>query len=100
MYIENKRECIDHHEEELLMQVYQDVKDPPYPELNRIWESFYDGPLIMPDVSKRVAKELIVLREEISLKKEFKYLLVTIDRLVPFFEESARRRITIKCVSD
>ena len=95
MYIDNEREFIDHHEEEIFSLINE---DDSYPMLNWLWQEYYDGPKVEPRISNDLVHELIALRS--SLTKDQKYLLVTIDRLLPFLSKAFVLNKTIRCVSD
>ncbi|WP_422040664.1 hypothetical protein [Roseibium sp.] len=53
------RLSISHSEEYILQAAYQAPEK--YPELTKIWEEFYDRPVIERDRSNRIVHELIEL---------------------------------------
>lgn len=97
MYLGEERTYIDRHEEGLFELIRDDDQ---YPRLNWVWEKFYDGPVIQSNVANELVHELTSLRKLIGGEKEFKDLLVVIDRILPFFSKAYTRGELIKCMSD
>ena len=96
MYCGNKREKIDHHEESIF--TYANDSDV-LPELKKLWESFYDGPIIYPENSNRIVHELILLRSMLGPTGN-KIHMKLIDRLLLLFSHSYSSGEPVKCVSD
>jgi hypothetical protein len=67
MYLGQRREKIDHHEE-FSFELIED--EAMYPELSRIWEGFYRSPVISPEQANRLVHELIMLFEKIIFRKK------------------------------
>jgi len=82
MYLDDKREFIDYHEEGIFSLINEDDN---YPRLNWVWQEYYDDPVIEPNVANELVHELIALRSEIP--KDQKHLVLLIDRLLPFFSK-------------
>jgi len=96
-YLDKERTFIDHHEEGLFELINDDEK---YPRLNWLWENFYNGPEIDPAVANELVHELIALRQNLVGKTDYKYVLHTIDRILPFISKAYTRDKSIKCMSD
>ncbi|MEO0510935.1 MAG: hypothetical protein AAF065_13880 [Verrucomicrobiota bacterium] len=96
MKADGLKEAIQHHEEEIFSKI---LENDDYPQLNRIWEQFYDGPQIFPDQANELVHELIALKEE-KICEEEKHMNYTIDRLISFFSKSYRLKKQIYCISD
>ena len=97
IYLEEEVVYIDHHEETLFELVYEDEK---YPQLNWIWEMFYDGPVISSVKANELVHELIQLRNQIEKKREQKYLIAAIDRIMPLLSKAYKTKKQLKCMSD
>ena len=96
MYAGDLRLSINRAEEYILQSAYQEPEK--YPELTRIWEEFYDGPVIDHDRSNRIVHELIALLA--SSGEPDPALSHSIQRFLPFFSEAYARSLTIRCKSD
>ena len=97
IYLNKERTFIDHHEEELFSLI---ESDDDYPQLNMIWDKFYDGPVIQPNIANDLVHELIALRHVIKNDKQYKYLIEPIDRLLPFLSKAYKSGQQLKCMSD
>ncbi len=97
MYLAEKAEEISHHEESLLELISE---DDDYPTLNWLWEEFYNGPAIRPELANQLVHELIRLKGVLKHDSNNKQFLHTIDRLLPFFSNAYQSNQTIKCMSD
>lgn len=96
MKADGLKEAIQHHEEEIFSMI---VEDDAFPQLNRIWEQFYDGPQIFPDHANKLVHELIALKEK-RISEEEKHMIYTIDRLISFFSKAYTSNKQIYCISD
>jgi hypothetical protein len=96
MYLGEKYEKIDHHEE-FIFGLIED--DSMYPELSRIWIGFYTNLVISPQQSNRLIHELLMLLEKANLSenKTFTKLLL---RLLPFFSAAYVNDQDIRCAGD
>jgi hypothetical protein len=81
--------------EEILFQIAHENPEE-FPELTRLWETFYDGPLISNEQSGKLVHELIELGESAGNEK----LKHIIGRLLPFFSRAFRSSLDIQCLSD
>jgi len=63
IYLGNESTFIDHHEE-LLFEIVND--DEKYPNLNWLWENFYNGPSISAERANDLVHELISVREKVK----------------------------------
>ncbi len=97
IYLGNESTFIDHHEE-LLFEIVND--DPLFPNLNWLWEHFYNDPLIPPERANNLVHELISIREKIKESENEKYLLVPIDRVMPILSKAFKENQQLKCMSD
>ena len=97
IYFGKESTFIDHHEE-LLFELVND--DPLYPNLNWLWEHFYNGPLITAERANDLVHELISIREKIKDSENEKYLLVPIDRVMPILSKAFKNNQQLQCVSD
>ncbi|TQV73842.1 hypothetical protein FLL45_13315 [Aliikangiella marina] len=97
LYLGKERACIEHHEEGIFSAITDDSR---YPKLNRLWEEFYNGPLIQPGTANELVHELINLRTEMSNQVDSKHLVLAIDRLLPFLSKAYKSEEQIRCVSD
>ncbi len=93
MYLANKKIFIDVHEEALFHKINEDER---FPKLNWIWEHFYNGPEIIPEISNDIVHELILLK---NICEEEKIIFV-IEKLLPFFSNAYRLKMVIKTRSD
>lgn len=96
MYLGEKREAIEYYEEGLFSIVSEDER---FPKLNWLWENFYNGPRIEPNVSNEIVHELIQVRT-VFLESGDKTSLKCVDRLLPFFSESYKTDTQVRCASD
>jgi hypothetical protein len=97
IYLAEESVFIDHHEESLFELVNGDSN---FPQLNWIWEKFYDGPVIQPNIANDLVHELILLRKSIIKSKEHLYLSVPIDRIMPLLSKAYKNDQQLKCMSD
>ncbi|MEL6645727.1 MAG: hypothetical protein AAFQ79_17485 [Pseudomonadota bacterium] len=96
MYAGDLRLSINHSEEYILQSAYQEPEK--YPELSKIWEEFYGGPVIDHDRSNRIVHELIALLATSDNRDPA--LSHSIQRFLPFFSMAYTRSLTIQCKSD
>ena len=96
MYAGDLRLSINHSEEHILLAASQAPES--YPELTKVWEEFYDSPVIDHDRSNRIVHELIELL--VNLDDPDPALSHTILRFLPFFSNAYTRSLTIRCESD
>ena len=96
MYAGDLRLSINHSEEYILQSASQSPEK--YPELTRVWEEFYDGPVIDHDRSNRIVHELIALLP--SSGDPNPALSHSIERFLPFFSAAYTGSLTIQCKSD
>jgi hypothetical protein len=97
LYLNKERAYIDHHEEELFLLIND---DEAYPQLNWLWEMYYDGPVIQPIIANDLVHELITLREVVKDDKYYKFLIKPIDRMIPLLSKAYKSNQQIKCMSD
>ena len=97
MYLDGERAFIDHHEENLFYLIKEDEN---YPQLNWIWQQFYDGPRIEPHIANDLVHELIRLKAQIAHDDSQKAIDHLIDRLLPFLSKSYKNKQAILCASD
>ncbi len=97
IYLDEESVFIDHHEELMFDLINEDDN---YPQLNWIWEKFYDGPVIQPNIANDLVHELIALRQRVAGNNEHKYLTVPIDRIVPLLSKAYKNGKQLKCMSD
>ncbi len=96
MYAGDLRLSINYSEENILQSASQVPKK--YPELTKVWEEFYDGPVIDHDRSNRIVHELIAFLA--SSGNADPALSHSIQRFLPFFSQAYTRSLTIQCKSD
>lgn len=96
MYAGDLRLSINHSEEYILQSASQAPEK--YPELTKVWEEFYDGPVIDHDRSNRIVHELIALLPNSGDPDPA--LSHSIQRFLPFFSAAYTRSLTIQCKSD
>ncbi len=96
-YLGEENTFIDHHEEGLFELINDEGK---YPQLNCLWDNFYDGPLITPTIANKLVHELIELRQQIYQSNENHYLLKAIDRILPLLSKAYVGNSQVKCMSD
>ena len=96
MYAGDLRLSINHSEEYILQSASQAPEK--YPELTKVWEEFYDGPVIDHGRSNRIVHELIALLP--SSGEPNPALSHSIQRFLPFFSAAYTRSLTIQCKSD
>ena len=94
MRFENTTEKIDSHEEVLFSYI---SKDKDFPCLNKLWEDFYNDPIIGHSQSNCIVHELIALRSRTKDDKTTQYV---IERLLPFFSKAFVLKQEIRCISD
>ncbi|MCW8936020.1 MAG: hypothetical protein OQK98_14995 [Gammaproteobacteria bacterium] len=97
MYLDNRREKIDYHEEGIF-NLIEDNED--FPKLNYIWREFYDSPKITPETANELVHELLALNELVAKNKKYGHFESIIKRLVPFFSAAYRGGKTIECAGD
>ncbi len=97
IYLDEERVFIDHHEEHMFDLINEDDN---YPQLNWIWEEFYNGPVIYPNIANDLVHELIALRQRVVQNKEYKYLTVPIDRIMPLLSKAYKSGQLLNCMSD
>ncbi len=97
LIFDNESNFIDHNEEELLTIAYGDTK---YPHLTRLWDDFYDNPIIYYNFLNDIVHELITIRKQLLAYEGKDDLVSAIDRLLPFFSSAYKQVKTIKCISD
>ena len=95
-------DTIDHNEEYFLRLI--EVHDLPCPQLDRIWEQFYEGPRIYPNHAEIIVKELDVINTFITPSKspeiEPEKWKRTYKRLRGFFSKSHELGEVVQCISD
>ena len=96
MYAGDLRLSISHSEELILHLASQEPEK--YPELTKVWEGFYDDPVIDHDRSNRIVHELIALIP--SSGDPNPALSHSVQRFLPFFSTAYTRSLTIQCKSD
>ncbi|MBL1320522.1 MAG: hypothetical protein COA63_005600 [Methylophaga sp.] len=96
-YLGEDSTFIDHHEEGIFELINDNEQ---YPQLNWLWENFYDGPLIAPNIANKLVHELIELRQQLYHRKEHSYLLIPIDRILPLLNKAYVCNSPVKCMSD
>lgn len=91
------------YDEEYFLRLIE-VHDLPCPQLDRIWEQFYEGPRIYPNHAEVIAKELDVINSFITSSKspeiEPKKWGRTYKRLREFFAKSYELGEVVQCISD
>ena len=97
LYLGNEREFIGIHEEILFSLINE---NDLYPNLNWLWENYYDSPLIHAARANDIVHELIKLRNEISNKSQYNQVKNTIDRIMPFLSKAYIESKQIECASD
>lgn len=90
------RLSISHSEEYILQAAYQAPEK--YPELTKIWEEFYDDPVIDHDRSNLIVHELIELQA--SARDPVPALSHSTQRFLDFFSKAYTRSFNIECKSD
>ncbi|NEQ50766.1 MAG: hypothetical protein F6K11_11625 [Leptolyngbya sp. SIO3F4] len=93
MYAEEKHEKIDHHEEYIFSFISESSASP---NLNWLWNNFYNGPTISPEVANGLVHELIQLKAMVTTPTDHGL----IDRLLIFLSFAHLNKISIRCVSD
>lgn len=91
-----KKEQIHHHEEFIL----QMMEEGEYPDANFLWENFYNGPKIDPEMANRLVHELLEFRSTHENHSQIKSIKSFVDRLVVFFSKAYTKKVTIRCHSD
>lgn len=97
LYIADSRITIEHFEEGVFDLISNDAR---FPELNFIFKQYYNNPRIEPHQSNDLVHELIALRSEVFSNNDYKYIVMLIDRLLPFFSKAYISSQPIKCSSD
>ncbi|MBR9727744.1 hypothetical protein ACFOD0_02645 [Shewanella intestini] len=97
LYIKDERASIEHYEEGMFDLT---ARDESFPQLNLIFQRFYDDPRIEPHQSNDLVHELIALRSEVVSENDYKYIVQVIDRLLPFFSKAYKTGQAINCSSD
>ena len=97
LYLENEKAFIDFHEEVLFSLINE---NDLYPNLNWLWENYYNSPLIHSARANDIVHELIKLRNEISNKNQYIQVKNTIDRIMPFLSKAYKKNKQIECSSD
>ena len=96
MFAGELRLSINHSEEYILQLAY---KSPgKYQELTKLWDAFYDDPVIDHNQSNRIVHELIELSA--SSDNSNSALIHSVQRFLPFFSRAHTRSISIQCKSD
>lgn len=96
MHAGDLRMSINHSEEYILQSAYREPEK--YPELTKLWEEFYDGPVIEHDRANRIVHELIELLA--GSADPDPALSHSIQRFLPFFSKAYTRSLNIQCKSD
>lgn len=96
MYLGEKYEKIDHHEEFIFGLIEDDLM---YPELSRIWIGFYTNLVISPQQSNRLIHELLMLLETANLSENRTFTKLLL-RLLPFFSGAYVNGQDIRCAGD
>jgi len=97
LYLGNEKAYIDIHEEVLFSLINE---NDSYPNLNWLWENYYENPLIHSVRANDIVHELINLRNEISNKNQYKQVKTTIDRIMPLLSKAYKEKKQIECASD
>ena len=97
LYIKERHEKIDHWEEGIFDLVDGVSK---FPNLNKIWESYFDDLRISPNVANEITHELIEVMELAEKSKEHKHLVPLIIRLLTFFSAAYISGSEIRCAND
>ena len=90
-------ESIGHHEDFLFLLV--DEQPDRYPQLNGLWDKFYDSPILYPHQAETIVHELIDLLN-VQGGLDNKALSHLIFRLLYFFSVAAKKDQSIQCSSD
>lgn len=85
MYLDGKNEKIHYSEEDFFMIV---TKEDGFPNLEWLWEEFYNGPEIDGQRAKLIAEELEMAKNHKRIKSRHS-LVKFIDRVRPFFGDAA-----------
>ena len=85
-------------DEEVLFLITQGDKN--YPQLNRLWESYYESPKIYPDIANTLVYELEQLKSNLFDAENRKTVETVINRIVPFLERAFENHAVINCKSD
>ena len=96
MFAGDLRLSIHHSEEYIFVSAAQSPEK--YPELTRVWESFYDDPVIDHQRSNRIVHELIALLANSGTSDPA--MSNSVQRFLPFFSEAYTRSFSIQCKSD
>jgi len=96
MYHDDQRDFIDHHEEGIL----EYLDEGKHPQLCVIKKNFYGDPIFTSAQANEVVHELISLRKGIAQDKSLQYLVMVIDRLLPFFSEAYQNGSEARCAGD
>ena len=97
MYLYKKRVFID-YDEEIIFNLINE--NDAYPELNWLWEKYYDSPTITPYLAKVLASELTALANSVKKKNNEKLIIKTCIKLSTFFNHAYVAGKNIKCLSD
>ena len=97
-----RKDKIDHDEEYILSLIEQ--HDLECPILGRIWEAFYDGPKIYPDLARSIVTELDLINAFLESHQEHnkapKQWSLSYLRLRDFFSDASNNNSIIACISD
>lgn len=96
LYLGDERAFIDHNEE----GIFYLVSEGSYPQLSRLWGSYYKSPPISYEAANDLVHELIHLRQEIGSGKSEAYLIRAIDRLLPLLSKAYKSKADIRTCSD
>ena len=97
LYLGKERAFIDIHEEVLFSLINENDQ---FPNLNWLWQNYYESPLISPERANDIIHELIKLLDEINNKSQYKQVKNTIDRILPFISKAYKENTQIECSSD
>jgi hypothetical protein len=97
LYLNSERSYIDHHEEEIFLLISDDEE---FPNLNWLWQNFYEGPRISPEISNKLVHELLMLKAQFKELKDNDHLNVPIERILPFLSKAYLSNTEIRCASD
>jgi len=86
------------HSEEFIFHLLDGNNE--YPEINLLWENFYNGPEIDSERSNRLVHELLKLKNEFSKHNQYKLIQFIVDRLLIFFSIAYTKRVIVTCISD
>lgn len=97
MYAGDLRDEIDFDEEFLLISACK--HEEQFPHLTNLWEAFYDGPRLAPNIALALAEELAALLETESFEPNLN-AQKTVERLGAFFRGAYSNQQQINCMSD